>query len=128
MPINPPIWTEELARWTYVWMVGLALGELERSDANLKVTILYDWFPKKMKIVLDWIFDVFWFGFSTFILFIAFKEVMRNLATSATILPMPRACFYAAFLVGFIFTLIRIGERMIRRLKGTDRIQLEKEN
>lgn len=115
--LTPPIWTEEFARWVYVWMIALSLGELERKDENLRVLLLYEKLPPKLRNGLDWLFDGTLIFFLIRLILIAINEVQRNINSTATILPFNLALLYGSFLIGFLFTLLRVIQRIVKRIR-----------
>ena len=40
-----PIWTEELARWLWVWMALIGIGAVERNRAHLRMGFLIELLP-----------------------------------------------------------------------------------
>jgi TRAP-type C4-dicarboxylate transport system permease small subunit len=66
---SSPVWTEELARYTLVWMVMLAANPALRYGEHMKIDMLLRFFPDPVNIALKWIRRfafVFITGFMTY--------------------------------------------------------------
>ena len=44
-----PVWTEEAARWIWVWMAFIAIAAVERNDAQLRMGFLADALPARAR-------------------------------------------------------------------------------
>jgi TRAP-type C4-dicarboxylate transport system permease small subunit len=66
---SSPVWTEELARYTLVWMVMMAANAALRYGEHMKIDMLLGFFPDAVNLVLKWIrrfVFVFITGFMTY--------------------------------------------------------------
>ncbi len=66
---SSPVWTEELARYTLVWMVMVAANPALRYGDHMKIDMLLRIFPDPVNVALKWIRRVafvFITGFMTY--------------------------------------------------------------
>ncbi len=49
---HPLAWTQELAQYTFVWMVYLGAGLGVRHGVHLRINLLEHWFPPRLRRVL----------------------------------------------------------------------------
>lgn len=113
-PINAPVWTEELARWLWVWMALLAVGEVERGNGQLRMEMLASLLPGGVRTALYRLIDLLFLGVTAHLLWIAWSTVQRTRASSAVTLPVSDAWLYAAFCFAAALILIRVSLRVLR--------------
>lgn len=116
--IAGPVWTEELARWLWVWMAFVGIGAVERDDAQLRMGFLVEAMPRKARLVLFTLIDIVYLGIVTHLVLIAFGTVQRTWSYASVTLPVSDAVLYASGLVAMILILHRI----VRRLFGRRRL------
>ncbi|WP_371170007.1 TRAP transporter small permease [Aliiroseovarius sp. 2305UL8-7] len=56
--VQGPIWTEELARWIWVWMALIGIGTVERDQAHLRMGFLIELLPTRLQRVFATITDL----------------------------------------------------------------------
>lgn len=110
-----PVWTEEAARWIWVWMAFIAIAEVERQDGQLKMAFLAEMMPDKVRLVLYTLIDITFLGLVGHLIWISYKTVLRTSNNISVTLPTTDAILYASALVGFILILHRIIRRLIGR-------------
>jgi TRAP-type C4-dicarboxylate transport system permease small subunit len=52
---SSPIWTEELARYTLVWMVMMAANPALRYGEHMQIDLLLKYFPARLNAILRWV-------------------------------------------------------------------------
>jgi len=109
-----PVWTEELARWLWVWMALVAVGEVERGNAQLRMEFLAALLPRAVRIGLYRLIDLAFLAVTAHLLLIAYRTVRRTLGSSAVTLPVPDAVLYGAFCVAAGLILVRVSIRVLR--------------
>lgn len=117
---DPPIWTEELSRWLWVWMAFLAIGEVERSDTHLKVELIASYLPERIHTVLLQIIDTAYLLVLIDLLWIGIEGVERASDSHAVTLPTTDAVLYASFPVAALFIIYRVVRRMVSRFHKSD--------
>ena len=74
---SPVPWTEEMTRFSFIWMVYLGVGIGFRRVESARVTLFFATFPKCVRNLLPWIYSGFSAGFFVLILF-AGVELVRQ--------------------------------------------------
>ncbi|MCB1969802.1 MAG: TRAP transporter small permease subunit [Geminicoccaceae bacterium] len=111
---NGPVWTEELARWIWVWMAFFAIGEAERTDSQLRMDFLAGFLPEIVRRAVRMMIDIVYLAISGHLVWIAWKTVLRTWNNESVTLPLSDAAMYAAALAGFVFVVHRVVRRLIR--------------
>lgn len=108
-----PVWTEELARWLWVWMAFIGIGEAERTNSQLRMDLLAELLGGRARQLLFTAIDVVYLAIVAHLVWIGWKTVLRTWSNAAVTLPVPDGMLYLAALVGFVFVLIRIARRLV---------------
>ncbi|MTI16463.1 TRAP transporter small permease [Rhodobacteraceae bacterium RKSG542] len=115
---NPPIWTEELARWIWVWMAFIGIAEVERTNGHLRMEFIAELLGEKVKAVLYLIFDVIYLGVMIKLCQIAWKTVNRTWWNESVTLPLTDAAMYCGFFVASFFIIFRVAMRIFKDVKA----------
>lgn len=112
------VWTEELARWLWVWVALIGVAEVERTNTHLRMNFLTDFLGKRFQSVLYFLFDLVWLIAMCQLIWIAYKTVMRTTRNQSVTLIFNDWVLYLSFLVASLFIVFRVGQRMILTLQG----------
>ena len=112
-PIPGPIWTEEAARWIWVWMALVAIGAVEKEDAHLRMGFFVGMLPKTVQTFLNVLFDLVYLALVGHLIWIAYKSVLRTWNNEAVSLPATDAVLYASGLAAMILIFHRVARRII---------------
>jgi TRAP-type C4-dicarboxylate transport system permease small subunit len=118
-----PVWTEEAARWLWVWMAFIGIAEVERQDGQLRMAFLADLLPEGSRRVLYTVIDLVYLGIMTHLAWIGYKTVLRTWDNVTVTLPTTDALLYAS---GFVAALL-ILHRIVRRLIGRRDVTVTRE-
>ncbi|MCK8462887.1 TRAP transporter small permease [Aliiroseovarius sp. S1339] len=110
-----PVWTEETARWLWVWMAFIGISEVERQDGQLKMAFLADLLPGGARRILYTVIDLVYLGIVGHLIWIAYKTVLRTSDNVSVTLPTTDAVLYASGLVATVLILHRIVRRLLSR-------------
>ncbi len=110
-----PVWTEELARWLWVWMAFIGIAEVERQDGQLKMAFLAEMLPEGARRLLYTLIDIVFLGIVGHLIWIGYNTVLRTWNNITVTLPTTDALLYASALVGFILIFQRIVRRLFSR-------------
>lgn len=110
-----PVWTEELARWLWVWMAFIGIAEVERIDGQLRMGFVADALKARARRVLFTVIDVVYLGIMGHLCWIGWKTVMRTWNNESVTLPTSDAVLYASAFVASILILHRIIRRILSR-------------
>lgn len=111
-----PVWTEELARWIWVWMALIGIGTVERDNAHLRMGFLIEYLPNTVQKVWAIIVDVIYLAISCNLVWIAYKSVLRTWNNESVTLPTTDAVLYASALVAMALIIHRIARRLFTNL------------
>jgi TRAP-type transport system small permease protein len=114
---DPPIWTEELSRWLWVWMVCFGMAEVERRNEHLAVDFLVTRLPalprKAVRVGTDLVYLAVMGG----LIWIGTIGAVRAWPSQSVTMPTTDAVLYAAFPVAAVFIALRILLRLIGRVR-----------
>jgi TRAP-type C4-dicarboxylate transport system permease small subunit len=116
--LRGPVWTEETARWIWVWMAFIAIGEVERQNAHLRMGFLAEMFPTLMRKVVFTGIDLVYLGIMGHLCWIGYQQVERTWNHASVTLPIPNAALYASAFVASFFILHRIIRRILAGRSG----------
>lgn len=115
---SPFVWTEELARWIWVWLGMIGLAEVERTNTHLRMTFLVDLIGSRIRNMLFLAFDFIWLAAMLQLLWVGYKTVARTWRFESVTLIVNDWVLYASFLVASIFISLRIVQRIGARITG----------
>jgi len=113
----PPIWTEELSRWLWVWMVCFGMAEVERRNEHLAVDFLVTRLPALPKKVVLLATDLVYLLVMGGLIWIGTIGVIRALPSQSVTMPTTDAVLYASYPVAAVFIALRILLRLIGRVR-----------
>lgn len=113
---NSLSWSEELARYLFLWQIWLGASFAVKEHAHLRIEALVDHLSPSRRRFLEFVALLAWFAFS---LFLAVKgsELTLLLLKRGQVSPamrMPMAYAYASVPVGSALMSIRLVEEMVR--------------
>jgi TRAP-type C4-dicarboxylate transport system permease small subunit len=114
---DPPIWTEELSRWLWVWMVCLGMAEVERRNEHLAVDFLVTRLPAVPRKVVRVATDLVYLAVMGGLIWIGTIGAIRAWPSQSVTMPTTDAVLYAAFPVAAVFIALRILLRLIGRVR-----------
>ncbi|HHZ03064.1 MAG TPA: TRAP transporter small permease [Tissierellia bacterium] len=115
-------WSEEIARYMFVWLTYIGISYGVKADRHIKVDAAMYLFPKKFRKYVSIIGDILFFAFAAII-------VVNSIGTSASIFKsgqsspavgIPMGILYLAPLFGFAMVCLRLVQSIIRQLKSDD--------
>lgn len=113
-----PVWTEEAARWLWVWMAFIGIAEVERQNGQLRMGFIADALPLSGRRLLFILIDVVYLAIVAHLVWISYKTVLRTWNNEAVTLPMSDAVLYASGLVASVLILHRIARRLVMLGRG----------
>ncbi|MDR1245902.1 MAG: TRAP transporter small permease [Clostridiales Family XIII bacterium] len=113
--MNSLSWSEELARYIFIWQLWLGVSYAAKKQCHIRIRILEGALNEKQKKILETIVIVIWFGFGCFIAvqgyLIAARIGAYGQTSSALGLPMVYA--YMAVPVGAVLMNIRLIQNLV---------------
>ena len=115
---DPLSWTEELARYAFVWITFLGAAVAYRHRAHIVVDIMLHLVPTRARAPLAWVVE----GLVAVTLVILIREGLRMVETTsnvrATMLQIPMSYIYAAIPVSAALMLVYQIERLVGVLRS----------
>ncbi len=111
------IWTEELARYLYIWLVFVGTSYAEKEYIHIKIDVLRNIFPKKLRPYAALIGEIILFVFAVYVCYISVPYVQGILSRGqySQALKISMAFPYAAIPVGFALLAIRVVVNIITK-------------
>lgn len=116
--INPPVWTEEAARWSWVWLVFITLGSLEKTGGHLKVVFLADKLPEKTMTILNVILDIVYLAIIFIIFKFSIEQTIRGMSMRPVTLPFTDMWLFIVLPISLVFVVIRVIVRIIDNINN----------
>lgn len=113
---NSLTWSEELARYLFIWMTYVGVSYGIKMKMYLKVDALDSLFDKKGNLITDMLADLFLLIFMLIMTYFGLDIVFRATRTSAA-LGIPMRYVYLAPVVGFGLSIIRLIQTNIIKYK-----------
>lgn len=117
---NSMTWPEEFSRYCYIWTVFLSLGYTIKKGNMLKVGIVMDLLPTKIRraieIVANLIILVICVVF--FRHAIAYTGKIHNMGQISPAMHLPMWIMYMATIVGFGLASIRVAQEIVKNIKN----------
>ncbi len=112
------IWPEEFCRYCYVWTVFLSLGYTIRKGNMLRVGIVIDSLPEKVKKIAYILVDVLLAAiFAVFFVHAAgYTKNVYEMGQRSSAMRIPMWTMYCATVVGFGLAVIRAVESIVRSI------------
>lgn len=111
-------WSEELARYCFIWLVYIGISYGVRMQKHIKVDAILQFMKDKQKIILGIIANLIFLVFSILIILYGNQIVQQFLGWGQTspALKIPMGLVYAATPVGFTLTSIRLIQQIILQI------------
>ncbi|MBR4015029.1 MAG: TRAP transporter small permease [Anaerotignum sp.] len=114
---NSLTWSEELARYLFVWLVYFSVSYTARREKHIRIDAAINLYPKKLRPYIELLSEIIVLAFSVFIA-VTGVTVFKKITWSGQLSPaigIPMQFVYAAPLVGFVLTAIRQLQCIVRR-------------
>lgn len=119
--LNPPAWTEELARYAFVWITYLGAAVAFRHRAHVVVDVVVSLLPARARDGLTWVVDGLLAVALGVLLWHGIEIVRITSNVQATMLQVPMSLMYAAVPVSAALMLAYLVELVLDRLRcGTN--------
>ena len=113
---NSLSWSEELARYLFVWQIWIGVAYAARNRTHLRITILKDKMGPDAQKILELVITVIWIGFGLFVAMKGTELVAKvgrfNQLSSALQIPMKYV--HMAVPVGCGLMVIRLLENTVK--------------
>lgn len=133
---NSLSWSEELARFSFIWLVYLGISYGVKKQRHIKIDIMLQILKGKQRVILTTLANVLFLVFALFVVFGGYSiaDKLLTFGQKSPALQIPMGLVYMATPVGMGLTSIRLIQSIIRNLKeiftggdGSDSVKLEYE-
>lgn len=109
-------WSEELARFCFIWLVYIGISYGVKKQKHIKVDVLLTIVNQKWKFILNVISSLLFMIFAVFVIYYGFDIATKLLSfgQKSPALQIPMGYIYLAAPIGMGLTLIRLIQRLIR--------------
>ena len=117
---NSLTWSEELARYLFVWLVYFSVSFTARRQKHIRIDAAINLYPKKLRPYVEILSEVIVLPFSIFIA-VTGVTVFHKIAWSGQMSPamgIPMQFVYAAPMIGLGLTAIRQVQTIVQKAKG----------
>lgn len=113
-------WAEEFCRYCYVWTAFLSLGYCAKMDNMLRVGVLLDLFPKRLRALLFIIAQIITVGFFGVFAYhsISVISIIKQMGQTSTAMGWPTYIVYYCTFIGFALGFLRGLQRLVIMLKN----------
>ncbi len=115
---SPLYWTEELSRYSFVYVVFIGAAWAGKNNMHLGVDYFTSKLPDAAMRILKIILDFLILIFSAVVVIVGFQVVPVNLKQLSPALNIPMGIVYAAIPLGFALLFIYYLEHLIRDLSA----------
>jgi len=112
-------WSEEFARYCFVWSTFLSIGYSIKKGNMLRIDILVQYLPKSWRKPLDIVVELFTLGFFCLMFYNSIFVVGKISASGQTspAIGLPMVAIYASLLVGFFLAIVRGVQKIVVLLR-----------
>lgn len=113
-------WSEELARYLFIWSTYLGVALAVRRDAHIRVTMFVTALPPGLQRAIRILTHLIFAGFAIFVMYYGWLMVERTFrfGQRSASLGIPMGFVYLAPVTGFALTLLRLLQAIVLDLRG----------
>ncbi|WP_252502077.1 TRAP transporter small permease [Sporosarcina sp. Marseille-Q4943] len=116
---NSLSWSEELARYCFIWLVYIGISYGVKKQRHIKVDVLLVVLSEKWRVILNILSTVLFMVFAIFVVYYGYDIANKLLAfgQKSPALHIPMGLVYMATPVGMGLTIIRLIQNLITYFK-----------
>ncbi len=116
---NSLSWSEELARYLFIWMTYIGISYGVKKNRHIKVDVALKLFPQKLRGYVVLLSDIIFMVFAAVIVYESFALSMKIFGFKQTspAMGLPMGIVYLAPVTGFAITALRLVQSMIQTMK-----------
>ncbi|MDI9495656.1 MAG: TRAP transporter small permease [Bacillota bacterium] len=117
---NSMTWPEEFSRYCYIWSVFLSLGYTIKKGNMLKVGIVMDLLPQKIRRAIEIVVNIIILGVCVvfFRYSIIYTGIIKTTAQISPAMHLPMWIMYLATILGFGLASIRTVQEIVNNIKN----------
>lgn len=110
------VWSEELSRYIFIWIIYIGVSKAVATDSHLTVDAIDSILNEKQQVIVSIISDVLFVIFALIMVVFTTGIVISSTRLSGA-LQIPLSYVYAASATGFSLSLVRLIQRIYKRVK-----------
>lgn len=111
-------WSEELARYLFIWVLMLSVALAIRDDANMKVTFILDMIPQPFKAVIRVIILLAMIAFEIYLAYYGFSLAQKVFFDPSPAMRIPIGLAYLGLPIGSLCMIIYSLISLARTIKS----------
>ena len=111
---NPVAWSNEIATIAFTWTVFLGAAAAWKYDKHIHLDLVYDFFPKRIKIVSDWLKNLILAVFFVYVLYLSIQFTITAYNKPTAILRIPFSYVDVPVVIFFISIIIRSIQKFLK--------------
>ena len=111
---NPVAWSNEIATISFTWTVFLGAAAAWKHNKHIHLDLVYDFFPKSIKIVSDWLKNLILGVFFIFVLYLSIQFTITAYNKPTAILRIPFSYVDVPVVIFFISIIIRSIQKFLK--------------
>jgi TRAP-type C4-dicarboxylate transport system permease small subunit len=105
---TPLIWSEELARYLFVWVAFIGASFGVRDSAHIKLTVIFNYFPRKFQKIFTIVTNIITIIFFLYLIPESISLTIEQFAIDSSAMGIPMGIVFLAVPVGFIMMSFRL--------------------
>lgn len=118
--VNSMTWPEEFSRYCYIWTVFLSLGYTIKKGNMLKVGIIMDLLPQKVRRTIEILVNII--ILAVFVVFfrysITYSNILRTTGQLSPAMQIPMWIMYLSTIIGFGLASIRSAQEIVSNVRN----------
>ena len=116
---NSLSWSEELARYLFLWQVWVGASYATKKSRHLRVEILRDALPSLGQKILETLATLIWLAFAVLVVYLSYGITTKVMASSqiTPALHLPMFIPYASVPVGMALMVFRVLQKLYLDIK-----------
>ena len=110
------LWSEELTRYMFAWLVMLAASVAVRRNTHLKIDFLVDAMPLRIRLIMEIVSYTLVLGFLLYLLMLSIQLVGHTTRNISTGLLIPMAIPYSCVTIGSCLMTLSCVEYLWKRI------------
>ena len=117
-------WSEELARYLFIWQCWIAVSLAERDKVHIRIFMLTKNFPQKARLVIEILVNIGVIAINVFFIYWGIQMVLflMNAGTLATATRIPMWIIYLAMPLGSLTYSMRLAGNVVRLVTGKQEV------
>ncbi|MFN7011982.1 MAG: TRAP transporter small permease [Allorhizobium sp.] len=113
-------WSEELARYFFIWATYVGIAYAVRKDAHIRVTMASDLLPARGQVFLRILSHIIFGAFALFVMYQGWFMVEKTFrfGQKSASLGVPMGIIYLAPFTGFLLVVLRLIQAVVSDLRA----------